>query len=221
MVRGLLALSLLALAGCSGMPQTPPEYAPTLPPVATDSAPANGAIYNARTSMTLFRDPIAHRPGDILTIRLVEQTSAEKSATTSTKKSTAGDTGSPTIFGKPVTYNGDPILSAAYDSKHNFSGEGDSSQSNKLTGEITVTVAQRLSNGNLVIHGEKWVTINQGSELVRLSGIVRPSDIGSDNSVPSYKVANAHIRYTGKGALAESNRKGWLARFFSSGWMPF
>ena len=102
-----------------------------------------------------------------------------------------------------------------------FDGSGNSSQSNQLTGSITVTVAQRLSNGNLLVRGEKWLTINQGQELVRISGIVRPQDIGQDNSVPSTRVADARIAYTGRGSLADANTQGWLSRFFSSKWMPF
>ena len=102
-----------------------------------------------------------------------------------------------------------------------FDGKSDSSQSNKLEGSITVTVAERLPNGNLLVRGEKRITINQGQEFVRLQGIVRPVDIGPANTVPSTKIADATITYTGKGALADSNRQGWLSRFFNSPWFPF
>ncbi len=84
-----------------------------------------------------------------------------------------------------------------------------------------MTVAQRLSNGNLLVRGEKMLTINQGQELIRISGIVRPQDILQDNSVPSTRVADAQIGYTGKGSLADANTQGWLSRFFSSKWMPY
>jgi flagellar L-ring protein precursor FlgH len=102
-----------------------------------------------------------------------------------------------------------------------FDGTGSSSQSNQLTGEITVTVAQRLANGNLLVKGEKWLTINQGQELVRIAGIVRPQDIGQDNTIESTRVADAKITYTGRGTLADANTQGWLSRFFNSKWMPF
>jgi flagellar L-ring protein precursor FlgH len=107
------------------------------------------------------------------------------------------------------------------DGERTFDGNGSSSQSNQLTGQITVTVAQRLSNGNLMVRGEKWLTINQGQELVRIAGIVRPQDIGQDNTVPSTRVADARISYTGRGTLADANTRGWLSRFFNSKWMPF
>jgi flagellar L-ring protein precursor FlgH len=71
------------------------------------------------------------------------------------------------------------------------------------------------------VRGEKRITINQGEEFVRLQGIVRPVDIGPQNTVDSTKVADAQISYAGKGTLADANRPGWLARFFTSPWFPF
>ena len=84
-----------------------------------------------------------------------------------------------------------------------------------------MTVAERLPNGNLLVRGEKRITINQGQEFIRVQGIVRPVDIGPANTVPSTKIADATITYTGKGTLADSNRQGWLSRFFNSPWFPF
>jgi len=220
-MRKLIFPAVLLLAGCAGVPDTPPEFEPTLPEAWNEPVTPTGGIFHAGREIALFQDPTAFRPGDILTIRLVEQTTAQKSASTSTSKATSGSSDFPNVFGRPVTRNGIAILSSEYESNREFSGEGDSSQSNRLEGEITVTVAERLANGNLVVRGEKWLTINQGSELVRFSGIVRPADINADNTVPSYKVANARISYTGKGALADANSQGWLARFFNSPWMPW
>ena len=80
---------------------------------------------------------------------------------------------------------------------------------------------ERLANGNLVVSGEKWITINRGEELIRVTGIVRPVDIRPDNSIDSTQVANAKIEYRGVGTLADSNRPGWLTRFFNSPWFPF
>ena len=71
------------------------------------------------------------------------------------------------------------------------------------------------------MRGQKWIGINQGQEFIRVQGVIRPIDIQPDNSVPSYKVANAMISYGGKGALANANKPGLLARFFNSPWMPF
>jgi flagellar L-ring protein precursor FlgH len=127
----------------------------------------------------------------------------------------------PTILGVPLTVHGTNILNNNLNDATTFDGEGTSAQSNVLTGFISVTVAKRLVNGNLLVRGQKWITINQGREYVRIQGIVRPVDIAPDNTVLSTQVADAIIAYGGTGTLADANTKGWLARFFDSKWMPF
>lgn len=222
-LRTLAALALLAqLAGCAmPMPRNDEAaWAATPPQEPVAAPPADGAIYHDAQNMELFNDPRAHRVGDILTISLVESTQASKKASTSTSKKDKSDLAAPTILGRPVSIGGKDVTFGTSGDR-SFDGSGNSSQSNQLTGSITVTVAQRLSNGNLLVRGEKWLTINQGQELVRISGIVRPQDIGQDNSVPSTRVADARIAYTGRGSLADANTQGWLSRFFSSKWMPF
>ncbi|WNL47248.1 flagellar basal body L-ring protein FlgH [Dyella sp. BiH032] len=213
---------LVQLAGCAmPMPRNDEAaWAATPPQEPVAAPPADGAIYHEDRNMELFNDPRAHRVGDILTIALVESTQASKKASTSTSKKDKSDLAAPTILGRPVSIGGTDV-SFGTSGDRSFDGSGNSSQSNQLTGSITVTVAQRLSNGNLLVRGEKWLTINQGQELVRISGIVRPQDIGQDNSVPSTRVADARIAYTGRGTLADANTQGWLSRFFSSKWMPF
>ena len=214
-------LPLATLGGCAIVPPTPkPMYAATLPVEMAPQAQATGSIYADQQSMELFADPRAHRVGDILTITLVEATQASKKAATSTAKKNGNNISSPTILGQGLRIGGNTANSSLA-SNNAFDGDGSSSQSNQLTGEITVTVAQRLSNGALVVRGEKWLTINQGEELVRISGIVRPQDIGNDNIVASSRVTDARIEYVGKGTLADANTRGWLSRFFDSKWMPF
>ncbi|WP_447738084.1 flagellar basal body L-ring protein FlgH [Rhodanobacter soli] len=217
----LCALALLA--GCASGPRAHDDagWAPT-PPPAQQIAPAqaDGSIYHDQQNMELFADPRAHRVGDILTVALVESTQASKKATTSTSKTDKANIASPTILGQGLSIGG-KVANIGLDGERSFDGAGSSTQSNQLTGQITVTVAQRLTNGNLLVRGEKWLTINQGQELVRISGIVRPQDIGQDNVVPSTRVADARISYTGRGTLADANTRGWLSRFFNSKWMPF
>jgi flagellar L-ring protein precursor FlgH len=218
----LAALALAMLAGCAM--QSPhkddAEWAATAP-VAPSAAPAaDGSIFHDEQNMELFSDPRAHRVGDILTITLIESTQASKKSETSTSKTDKTGIDAPTILGQSLKFGG-KAADITTNAARSFDGNGSSSQSNQLTGQITVTVAQRLTNGNLLVRGEKWLTINQGQELVRISGIVRAQDIGQDNSVPSTRVADARITYTGRGTLAEANTKGWLSRFFSSKWMPY
>ncbi|MBM0108307.1 flagellar basal body L-ring protein FlgH [Steroidobacter sp. S1-65] len=208
------------LGGCVTPPKEP-DWSATWPEPAPTQEHANGAIFQAGHDIALFENAVARRVGDTLTIRLNERTNAQKSSSTSTSKATSVELPGPTIAGRPVTRHGTAILNAQVDNSTSFEGEGDSAQSNRLEGDITVTVAQRLPNGNLLVRGQKWITINQGREYVRIQGIVRPIDIDPDNSISSLKVADAQIAYGGKGALNDAATPGLLARFFNAPWLPF
>ena len=210
-----------SLDGCRSVPHPDDNYLATLPEEVPVADAGNGAIYQTGHDVPLFENSVAHRVGDVLTITLEEKTDASKSATTTTKKTTSADMSAPTLLGGAVTLKGRNILNNSLNNATTFDGEGGSQQSNKLSGDISVTVAKRLANGNLLVRGQKWITINQGREFVRIQGIVRPVDIGPDNTVASTRVADATIAYGAQGALNDSNAKGWLARFFDSKWMPF
>ena len=224
---GVMIVSLLLLQACATMPQDQVSYAPTRPQPESLPPSTQGAIYQSGQEISLFQDGKARRVGDIITVVLAEQTTASKKADTNTSKKQETQLDNPTILGAPLSFNmpggsrRDLNLGTTLSGDRSFAGAGDSSQSNKLQGNISVTVAQVLPNGNLLVRGEKRVTINQGDEYVRLSGIVRPSDIGPDNAVLSTSVADAKISYTGTGMLDESNSSGWLASFFNSKWWPF
>lgn len=213
-------LMLLLMSGCATPKRGDPEFAPAMPIQARAPEQYN-AIYQPATSLLLFEDIKARRVGDMITVTLQEQTDAAKTADTGTSKSTSTEISDPIILGSDVTWDGKPIFQNSLQSEHAFDGSGESTQSNSLTGRITVSVVEVLVNGNLVVQGEKWININQGEEYIRLRGIVRPSDISSDNTISSTRVANAQIQYSGNGVLNETNSMGWLARFFNSPWMPF
>ncbi|HEV7799574.1 MAG TPA: flagellar basal body L-ring protein FlgH, partial [Burkholderiales bacterium] len=93
-------------------------------------------------------------------------------------------------------------------------GKGESANANEFTGTITVTVTEVFANGNLLVSGEKQVGINQGSEFIRLSGIVNPVQLTAANTIQSTQLADARIEYRGSGAVAENQQTGWLTRFF-------
>jgi flagellar L-ring protein precursor FlgH len=215
-----LAVMLLAISACSTLPRgaRPGQYPPASAPQYAAAAPVSGTIYRPVSGMTLFDDLKARRIGDTVTIQLAERTQASKSASTDATKDSSIDTGLPLLLGNPVTSGGKQILNNTWESGQSFGGAGSSSQSNSLNGNITVTVADVYPNGNLLVRGEKWLTLNQGEEFVQITGIVRPVDIGPDNSVPSFKVADARITYSGTGTLADSNRPGILSRFFMKLW---
>ena len=218
-----LACALMLLPGCARYYGDVRPYAPMQPiqPIVAAQAPATaGSIYRAGPGLNLYADRRARDVGDLLTINLVENTAAQTSATTSVDKSSEITMAAPNIAGAPLTYNGRDLLSASVNGERGFSGNGQSAQSNRLQGSVTVTVIQRLPNGNLVVQGQKNMRLNQGDELVQIQGIVRPADIGTDNSIPSSRVADARIAYGGRGAIAQSNSMGWLGRFFNSPVFP-
>ena len=229
----LLSMTLLAflLGGCASAPRTEgPSYRPAHPPMVQAPPAENGSIYQMGHEVRLFEDIKARRVGDVLTIVLQERTQASKSASTETSKSSNVNIANPTLFGSspqfnvpgvvPLANNRGNSLETGISSGTSFSGEGDASQSNSLTGNITVTISEVLPNGNLVVRGEKWLTLNQGEEFIQISGIVRPQDVSTSNTVVSTLVADARITYSGKGQLADTQRSGWLTRVFNSAIWP-
>lgn len=216
-------LVLALLSGCEALnPPVPggnPDYAPTYPtgPDPKELRKETGAIYSSETALPLFETPRARHPGDLLTVFLVENTDAQKNATTTQKKLETDKIVNATVFGRPINlgsgYNFDFDLS----NDRQFNGDAKSIQNNRLAGSISVTVSKVLPNGNMLVQGEKWIRINQGNEFVQLSGIVRPQDIKADNSITSDRVANARISYGGTGQVNNSNVQGWFARIL---WSP-
>ncbi|CAA0099886.1 flagellar basal body L-ring protein FlgH [Zhongshania aliphaticivorans] len=224
LVKTIIALTLVSLmSACASAPpkDKSADYESAAPTAVTEDVSNMGSIYRSGYGMSLFLDRRARQVGDIITINLEEKTDASKSSSTATGKESNLAIPTVTLLGRGVTHNGVPIVNSGVSSDQDFSGQGTSSQSNSLTGSITVTVSEVLRNGSLRVRGEKWVTINQGEEFIRIKGIVRPEDIGADNAVPSYKVADARITYSGKGALADANSMGWLGRLFQSVLSPF
>lgn len=225
----VLALSgITALAGCVSPPPKPndPYYAPVLPRTPLPAAANNGSIYQAGFEQNLYSDRKAFRVGDIITITLNERTQASKNANSQIDKTSETSVGLTSLFGSGLTTNNpigsnDLSLSAGYGADRGTKGDSKSGQSNSLTGSITVTVADVLPNGIIAVRGEKWLTLNTGDELVRIAGLVRADDIATDNTVPSTRVADARITYSGTGAFADASQPGWFDRFFLSPLFPF
>ena len=96
-----------------------------------------------------------------------------------------------------------------------FTGSGTASQSNSLNGELSVTVTRVFANGNMEILGQKLL-LNNGSEYIRLTGLIRPEDISASNVVSSSRIANAKISYLGAGEIADTAKKGWLSSLFTN-----
>lgn len=227
----LLMIGLL-LSGCNSTPRRDPSYSPSYPAAFPEPIQRHtGSIYQAGYDVALFEDIRARRIGDTLTIQLSESTNASKSSSTEHDRDSQNNVTNPTILGAnpifdlpgvlPLSVTENNSLAANLQSNSSFSGESDSEQSNSLNGEITVTVADVFPNGNLFVRGEKRMNLNQGNEYIKISGIVRPIDISSTNTVASTKIADATIIYNQDGAGADANKLGWIARFFISAVFPF
>ncbi len=219
--NALWIVSLLGMSACSIAPVKDPDFTPAEPQVVIHDDNPNGSIYQVTTNRFFFEDIRARRVGDVINVILDEQTNASKTASTNAAKGSSVGLPSPTLFGGKVTVRGRDILSNEITASSNFNGSADSSQSNRLSGSIAVVVDKVLSNGNLWIRGEKRLTLNQGSEVVQVTGLIRSVDISPGNTIQSNQIADASITYGGRGHLADSNRAGWMTRLFTSAIWPF
>ncbi|WP_088184507.1 flagellar basal body L-ring protein FlgH [Sphingobium sp. Z007] len=188
-------------------------YAPTV--IAQPIAPAaNGSIFQASTGYTpLTSGARATSVGDIITIVLVERTQASKTTSADTARNGSIGIAPPTTGILSKLFSASDVSAGG---QNNFTGKGNASQSNALSGEITVTIAATYPNGTMLVKGEKALTLNRGDEFIQISGLVRQADIAPDNRIASTRVADAKIIYKGKGEIANASRQGWLQRFFSA-----
>lgn len=216
-------LGAMSLSACfSNDKPTPgdPYYAPSVTPSAAIPQRTEGSLFQDSYGLSLFDDRKALHVGDIITITLTERTVSRKSSGVNVSKESDTSFNAGPLLGNNPAFKGS-TLETTLQQNREFNGDAGADQSNSLQGNITVTVAEVLPNGNLVVRGEKWMTLNRGDEFIRISGIVRPDDISPNNTVPSTRLANAQISYSGTGTLADSQSMGWLARFFNSGYWPF
>jgi flagellar L-ring protein precursor FlgH len=214
------SLIVLSIAALAASPATAGKkrdaerqfYAPSV--LAAPAAPvANGSIFQASMGYTpLTSGARATSVGDIITIVLVERTQATKSNSADTSRNGSISLTPPATGPLSGIFSASDIASSGSNA---FTGKGAATQSNALSGEITVTIAATYPNGTMLVKGEKALTLNRGDEYIQISGLVRQADIGADNRILSTRVADAKIIYTGKGEIARASRQGWLQRFFS------
>lgn len=200
-----------------------PEYEPVAVPAQEERG---SSLYSPYTEVALFEDVKGYRRGDIINVLLAERTSAQKSSGTNVSKSNEATIENPTLGGEQRDTLGsfrgyDWNFGFGLSSEQAFTGASGSNQSNTLSGSIAVTVVEELPRGNLLVQGEKWISLNEGHEFIRVRGIIRRSDIAQNNTVLSTQIADARIAYGGSGVTKDANRMGWLSRFFNSAVQPF
>ena len=228
-MKGLLILLLctIVLQACVIQPPPHPDdpyYSPVLSASSRAQPTEQGSLYKEGYGLSLYGDRKARHIGDIITVVLNERTVSSKSAGTTITKDTSvdfnEDSSGNTLLGTNPSFK-NLTLPTNIEQNREFEGEAEADQSNSLQGNISVTVVDVFPNGNLVVRGEKWITLNQGDEFIRVSGIIRPEDISPINTISSAKLANARISYGGTGALANSQEPGWLTKIFNSMFWPF
>ena len=205
--RLALALLVATLCACSVIPPQPLVHSEGFKPVypVVDAQPklATGAIFNSNRSEAFFGVGRSYVVGDLVSVLLAENTSANRSQNASLKKTAGAKVSSKgllNIFGDLGPELGSTVTN---------DGSGQTNQEQTLTGSVTVSVVEIMPNGNLVLRGEKQVALSEGSEVIQVSGVVRPDDIAPNNTVLSRRLANAQISYRGIGDESAASRAGW------------
>ena len=210
----VLTCALVSACGSMAMPVKTTDFSPVLPAAIIEKAVADGSIYSGGINDGLFGDRKAYRVGDIITIILREKTLSEKSASNVTSRK-ANNTAVASLG------LGDPALATAFTTSNiDNAGSGAVKQSNTLGGDISATVVRALTNGNLIIRGEKMIALNDGNEFIQISGMIRSEDVQPDNTVLSKRIANAEISYSGDGDYVDATKAGWGTKLFYKIW-PF
>jgi len=227
----LIVLSMFTLCGCFSVESSKIQNEPftisnTYRAGQEDAMPPEakgGSVWHGQLT-SLFSDQRARYVGDILTVKITEISQASESATTDTsrKSQTVGQiTG---LLGLENHQTGPlknmPNLISSNMPNNDFSGAGATTRTGSLSATITVRVMEVLPNGNLAIEGKREIYVNNEEKEILLQGIVRPRDIAFDNSVLSTQVADAKVKYTGIGVVAEKQRPGWGQRVLDYLW-PF
>jgi flagellar L-ring protein precursor FlgH len=211
----LLVCITALLGGCASTDLTQktlthsPDFAPVYPLASDANRIPTGGIYGNRQSDAWFGRGRNFQVGDIITVLLDESTQAARTSNTDLSreaKNTGLPTGLSTEVGKISPFlQGIDLSSSGQTSK----GKGVADQKATLKGSLAVTVVEVLANGNLMVRGEKKLGLAEGTEVIQVSGIIRPQDVGPNSTVQSLRLANAQIAYRGNGDVANAAKAGW------------
>jgi len=221
--RALLPAFGVILAGCVHQQadlKTNAKFAPAYPATEMVEKVPDGAIFSGGTAIDFFSQGLSFRVGDVITVLLNESAQAARSQNTTASRDSSTDAIPSGALGK--IRNASPFLDgiSLSGAKTSSEGTGTAGQQASIKGAVAVTVVEVLANGNLVVRGEKQLQLSEGTEVIQLSGIVRPVDIARNNTVQSSRLANAQISYRGSGDLADANKAGWGTKLIWKLW-PF
>lgn len=224
-----LLSALVLTAGCSVIePQTTPinrEVYRSLPPPQQAASPRyEGSLFAGENGRNMFFvDRKARGVNDVVTVRIADVTRASGQANTNTNRSSSAGGSLEGLFGFERTLRNNkinPASAVAAELTTGFEGKGTTTRRNSLNATVTAVVREVFPNGNLFIEGSKEVIINNERQYITVTGVVRPEDIGPDNSVSSDLLADARLVYSGNGVLSDKQRPGLLGRALDFLW-PF
>jgi flagellar L-ring protein precursor FlgH len=183
-----------------------------LGPVRADS------LWHEQTAPSLFADRKACGVGDIVTIVVQESSTASKNNnTTTSKKSSVNDAIAAFLFspaGSAFLTHGGQLPALNYSAESDFNGGGTIQNNEQIVANVSVRVIDVLPNKNMVLEGTRHTAFGSEQQDIVLRGVVRPEDIAANNTVFSYNVADATVKIINKGAVTDSQRKGWFMRLW-------
>lgn len=174
------------------------------------------SLYPVEGSSSIYTEKRARRVGDVVTINIQEVNQATQAASSQNQKSANLAVGAGTGFlGNNFILDSNNQIGVGASSSNQ--GQGTSSRSSKVTGQMTAKITSVLPSGNYLIEGTRYVEVNEEKQTIEVVGEIRPDDIASDNTVLSSRVANAKIKFTGTGPASETAKPGILTRIL--GWL--
>lgn len=211
----------LVLAGCGpSLPPPPPWSSIPQSTFVPDPPPKDGSLWRQNGRLgDLYSDLRARKVGDVVTVKIVENAEALKSASTKTSRDSSLSASVTSFFGAPLSVGGFKP-EAAGSLKNEFEGSGTTQRKDTLVATLTAKVVEVLPHGLLRIEGYREVLINNERQYIILRGVVRPEDISSDNTVLSSAIADAQIAYAGQGVVSDKQKPGWVGRILDHVW-PF
>lgn len=204
----------------------PPAYVEELPPKQSNNVDVAAGSLFGKGDNPLFSDKKAMNVNDLVTVVIRETTSQSTQANrASTKTNNSNLSGGTLTAGGGLASAADSIsdytnIGFQTNSTANYTGTGSQSRSESFTTTVSTRVIKILSNGNYFIEGSRELLINGEKQVIQLSGVIRPYDIGQDNTIDSRYIADAKILYKTEGDVATSTKKPWGTRFFEAIW-PF
>lgn len=222
LMLGTCAMAALLSACSAPMPLAhTPSFAPVQPLPRERALHSTGAIFAADSTDLWQAKRRDYRVGDIITVLLSESTQANRSLTNELSRESENDVIPPGLTNKLARTMGSALTGLTTGGGTvSSNGAATADQRASLSGSIAATVIEVQANGNLVVRGEKQLSMSEGGEVIQVSGIIRPEDVSAINTVQSRRLANAQIAYRAVGDHANATRAGWgTSALFK--WWPF